>query len=180
MRRLLDNERGYSLGELLVVTAVLGLILGAVFTIQQQGQQSYVMGSNRVEAQQNTRVALELMTRELRTAQGMVTLGGSSDLTFLDQNNVQIQYQVSGTTLNRISDGTTNAVIGGVVSLTMTYCKVWDAVANSCTTTAATPADVNVIRLQLVARTEESVATGSLGDRRMTAESTVRLRNVNI
>ncbi len=180
MPERIRNERGFSLAELLVVTAVLGLILSAIVLIQQKGQQAYVMGSNRVEAQQNARVALDLMTRELRSAQAMVTLGSASDLTFLDQNNVQVRYQLSGANLNRTSGGTTTTIIGGAESLTMTYCKVWDAVSNSCTTTAGTPAAVTVIRIQLTAKTEEAAATNSFADRRSTVESAVRLRNVNI
>jgi prepilin-type N-terminal cleavage/methylation domain-containing protein len=179
MRRFLGNQRGFSLTELLVVTAVLGLIMSGVFLVQQKGQEAYTMGSNRIEAQQNGRFALDLMTGELRPAQSLVTLGSANNLTFRDQSDTQVQYQLSGTTLNRISGGTTTPIIGGVQSLTMTYCKVWNAVTNTCTTAAATPAEVTVIRIQLVAKTENPAATGSLGDQRMTVESTIRLRNVN-
>ena len=179
MRHILRDQRGFSLAELLMVTAVLGLVMAAVIAIQQKGQEVYTYGSNRIEAQQNARVALDLMTRELRSAQSIVTLGGAGDVTFRDQNNTEVQYQLSGTNLNRISGGTTATIIGGVQTLTMTYCAVWDAVTNACTTTAATPSAVTVIRVQLTARTEDTASTGSLGDRRMTVESAIRLRNVN-
>ena len=184
MRRLLRDQRGFSLAELLVVTAVLGFVMAAVIAIQQKGHEMYRYGTNRVEAQQNARVALDGLTRELRSAQQIVTLGGASDVTFLDQNSVQVQYQLSGTNLNRISGGTTATIIGGVVTppsppLNMTYCKVWNAVSNNCTTVAATAADVTVIRIELTARTEDAASTGSLGDRYMTVESTIRLRNIN-
>lgn len=179
MPRLFRNQRGFSLAELLVVTAVLGLVLSAVILLQQKGQQLYTFGSNRVEAQQNARVALELITRELRSAQQIVTLGSASDVTFLNQDGTQVQYQLSGANLNRISGGTTTTIIGGVVTLSMTYCATWNAVSNSCTTAAANGAAVKVIRVQLVAKTEDTATTGSLGDRRMTVESAVRLRNVN-
>lgn len=179
MPRLLRNQRGFSLAELLVVTAVLGLVLSAVIVLQQKGQQLYIYSSNRVEAQQNARVALDLMTRELRSAQQIVTLGSASDVTFLNQDSTQVQYQLSGANLNRISGGTTATVIGGVQTLAFTYCKVWNAVSNTCTTAAANGGEVTVIRVQLTAKTEDSVATGSLGDRRMTVESAIRLRNVN-
>ncbi|MBI3628285.1 MAG: prepilin-type N-terminal cleavage/methylation domain-containing protein [Candidatus Rokubacteria bacterium] len=64
----MTNERGFSLAELLVVVAVLALILTGVIALQQQGQIAYLMGSNRVETQQNARVAIALMTREIREA----------------------------------------------------------------------------------------------------------------
>ena len=179
MRQLVRDQRGFSLAEILVVTAVLGLVMAAVIAIQQKGLQVYTYGSNRIEAQQNARVALDIITRELRTAQSIVTLGGASDLTFLDQDSTQVQYQLSGTDLNRISGGTTATIIGGVQTLTMTYCAVWNAVSNTCTTAAASASAVTVIRVQLTARTEDTASTGSLGDRRATVETAIRLRNVN-
>ena len=62
----MTNERGFSLAGLLVVVAVLGFMLAGIIAIQQQGQLAYIMGSNRVEAQQNARVAVTLMSREIR------------------------------------------------------------------------------------------------------------------
>lgn len=179
MRRFLRDQRGFSLAELLVVTAVLGLVMAGVIAIQQKGQQVYTYGSNRVEAQQNARVALDIMTRELRSAQQILTLGGAGNLTFLNQDSIQVQYQLSGTNLNRISGGSTETLIGGVQALTMTYCAVWNASGNTCTTAAASAGAVKVILVQLTARTEDTASSGSLGDRRMTVESAIRLRNVN-
>jgi prepilin-type N-terminal cleavage/methylation domain-containing protein len=179
MRRLLRDQRGFSLAELLVVTAVLGFVMAAVIAIQQKGHEMYTYGTNRVEAQQNARVALDALTRELRSAQQIVTLGSASNVTFLDQNSVQVQYQLSGTDLNRTSGGTTATIIGGVQALTLTYCAVWNAVSNSCTTAAASASAVTVIRVELTARTEDAASTGSMGDRKTTVESAIRLRNVN-
>ena len=68
------DERGFTLAELLVVTAVLGLILAGVVLVQQRGQEAYLFGSHRVEVQQNNRSALELMVRELRSAQSVTAI----------------------------------------------------------------------------------------------------------
>ena len=65
------NERGFTLTELLVVMAVLGIVLAGVFVIQEQGTRSYLIGASRVEVQQNARTTLELMVRELRSAQSV-------------------------------------------------------------------------------------------------------------
>jgi len=60
------DERGFTLTELLTVLAVLALVLAAVVTIQQDALQAYITGSNKTEVQQNARVALERMAREIR------------------------------------------------------------------------------------------------------------------
>ena len=178
MRRIVTDQRGFTLAELLVVTAVLGIVLAGVMMIQQSGQQAYIMGSNRVETQQNARVALEDMTRELRSATNVTTLGSATDITFTDQNGVTIRYALSGTTLNRTQAATTTPLIGGVQSLAMVYCNVWNAVTNSCTTAAATPGVTHVVVIDLVTRTEENAATYSLANQRTTMRSVVKLRNL--
>lgn len=178
MRRIITEQRGFTLAELLVVTAVLGLVLTGVMMIQQSGQQAYVMGSNRVETQQNARVALEDMTRELRSATAVTTLGGATDVTFTDQNGVTIRYSLSGSTLNRTQAGTTTPLIGGVQSLSMTYCNVWNATTNSCTTAAGAANQTRVVVIDIVTRTEENAASYSMANQRTTMRSIVRLRNL--
>ena len=176
MRTVLRDQRGFTLAELLVVTAVLGMVLAGVMLIQQQGQQAYVMGSNRVETQQNARIALEEMTRELRSATAITALGSPTDITFTDQNGSSVRYAVSGTVLNRTS-GATQPVIGGVQSLAMTYCNVWNPTTNSCTTAAATPGATHVIVIDITTRTEENAASYSPANRQTTMRAVVRLRN---
>jgi prepilin-type N-terminal cleavage/methylation domain-containing protein len=166
-RTVLRDQRGFTLSELLVVAAVLGLILAGVVLVQQRGQEAYLFGSHRVEVQQNNRAALELMVKELRSAQSVTAIPSATDLTFRDQN---------GTT-NRISGGTTIPLIGGVQTLTMTYYSDWNGATNTGTTTA-TAASVRLIRLQLVTGTEDQVASSSPSNQRATMESVVRLRNI--
>ena len=123
MRHWLKNQRGFTLAELLIVTAVTGLVMGGVFVVQQGGQQAYLLGSNRVETQQNARVALDLMTRELRSAQSITTIVSSltsppaPDITFVDQD------QLCG-------QGYPGCVPG--VGNTMRYC--WSSTSTGCVT----------------------------------------------
>jgi type IV pilus assembly protein PilW len=61
-------EAGYSLVEVLVATAVMGLLMSATLSLLQSGLAAWGWGAGRVEAQQDLRAALERMARELREA----------------------------------------------------------------------------------------------------------------
>lgn len=183
MARAFRNARGFTLAELLVAMAVLGLILAGVFTLQQQGIQSYLTGASRVEVQQNARTALELMVREFRSAQSVTAVGGAGDVTFVTlvddpgPTPVTIRYQLLGTTLNRSINGVPAPLVGGVQTLTFTYFSAFDAATNTGTVTAL-PGSVRIIRIQIVTGTERPASVGSPGDQRATVESTVKLRNL--
>ena len=84
LERTVRDQRGFTLAELMVVMALTGLVLAGVFAIQQEGTNSYLMGAGRVETQQNARVALEQMVRELRSAESITALGSATDITFVD------------------------------------------------------------------------------------------------
>jgi prepilin-type N-terminal cleavage/methylation domain-containing protein len=180
--QLAHDQRGFTLTELLVVIAVLGMMLAGLVTVQMQGQQAYLIGSHRVEAQQNGRIALELMVRELRSATSVTAIPSATDITFvgLDPNNptgppITIRYWLSGAVINRTSPGVTTPLIGGVVTLNLTYSH-YDPLTNTVTPTADNTL-VNLVRVQLVTGTEESVASYSDSNQRATVEMLVRLRN---
>jgi prepilin-type N-terminal cleavage/methylation domain-containing protein len=176
MLPLARDQRGFSLAELLIVIAILGLMLSGLLAVQMQGQKAYLIGSHRVEAQQNGRVALELMVRELRSAQSVTFIPSATDMTFVDENGSIIQYQLTGSVLNRIMDGVTTPLIGGVVAFNLTYFSDYNGATNTGTTTAVA-GNVSSVRLRLVTGTEESVASYSDANQRATMEMLVRLRN---
>ena len=175
--RLTRNQRGFTLAELLIVIAILGLMLAGLLTVQMQGQTSYLIGAHRVEVQQNTRVALDLIIRELRSAQSVTAIPSASSITFVDENGVTVQYALSGTMINRTTGGVTTPLIGGAQAFILTYFSAFDGITNTGTTTA-TPASVRLIRVQFVTGTEQSVATYSAANQQATMETLVRLRNM--
>ena len=174
MRPWLLNQRGFTLAELLVATAIIGMVMAGVFIIQRQGQEVYLLGSSRVETQQNARVALDLMTRELRSSQSVTTLANATDITFVDQEGQTVRYAIVGTTLNRTVAGNTTPLIGGAETLTMTYC-LYDVARGKYTITTDV-SRVEVIKIRLRTKTEENAAAGSAGDQHAVMESTVKLR----
>ena len=66
--RACADQRGFTLAELLVAIAILGLIMLGVMTLLMTGNQSYLTGSNQAEAQAAVRAALERMTADIREA----------------------------------------------------------------------------------------------------------------
>jgi prepilin-type N-terminal cleavage/methylation domain-containing protein len=171
------SQRGFSLAELLVVCAVLGVLMTGLLVILSGGTSAYITGSSRVAAQQNGRVALEMMVRELRSAQSISAVTGPTDITFVNENGVTIRYQFSSETLNRIVAGTSTPLIGGVTSINFTCYSVFNNPIGTVTT-APTAASVVAIRIQLTTGPEVSVASHSDANQHATMESWVRLRNL--
>jgi prepilin-type N-terminal cleavage/methylation domain-containing protein len=70
-RRRLGAEHGYSLSEMLVVLAILGIILGALTQLFISGSTAQVDMTRRFEAQQNMRLALDKLRREIHCGSGV-------------------------------------------------------------------------------------------------------------
>jgi len=175
--RLARNQRGFTLVELLIVIAILGLMMAGLVAVQLQGQTSYLVGAHRVEVQQNTRIALDLIIRELRSAQSVTAIPSATSITFVDENGATVQYELSGTLINRTTGGVTTPLIGGAQTFNLKYFSAFSGVTNTGTTTVI-PASVRLVGVQIVTTTEQSVATYSAANQQATMESLVRLRNM--
>ena len=172
------NERGFTMAELLVASAVLGVIMLGVFTVQQQGLSAYQVGTARVEVQQNARAALETMFNEIRSARQVTAMGagcgtgpapggGATSISILDQNGVAVQYQRVGTNLQRNAD----VLIGGVESFQIwCYDFTW--------TPTATAGSVRSLHVRVRTQTELAVTATSGRNQHALMETRVRLRNL--
>jgi prepilin-type N-terminal cleavage/methylation domain-containing protein len=76
----MNNQRGFTLAEMLVVCAIVGLVMASLLGLMMQGQQAYWFGTTQVDGQQTVRVALERMAKEIREA-GYEPLPGETDPT---------------------------------------------------------------------------------------------------
>ena len=195
MKRFVRDTRGFTLAELLIVVAIVGFMMGALFTLQQQGQLAYLTGSARVEVQQNARFALDMMISDIRSALpvgatsqvvtaidancaagGPPATGGGTSISFTDQTGTAVTYALVGASCSTSGcdlqkNGTT--VIGGVQNL-----QIW--CYNNATPAAlnSTLANIREIRVQITTKTERGAAAGSPGDQHAIVESRVRFRNV--
>jgi prepilin-type N-terminal cleavage/methylation domain-containing protein len=62
------NEHGFTLVELLIVAAMLGMVMTALYSVYVSHQRSAYTSDETVEVQQNLRIAMDSISRDLRTA----------------------------------------------------------------------------------------------------------------
>jgi prepilin-type N-terminal cleavage/methylation domain-containing protein len=173
------NERGFSLAELLVVSAVLGMIMLGVFTVQRQGLSAYLVGAARVEVQQNARAGLDTMLNEVRSALAVTAVpagcgtgpvptgGGGTSISITEQGGTAVQYQLVGSDLQR--NGV--VLVGGVQAL-----RIW--CFDGADALTATAANVRTLQVQIATRTESAVTTTADRNQHAVMETRVRLRNL--
>jgi prepilin-type N-terminal cleavage/methylation domain-containing protein len=80
LRRLLADERGYSLLELLQVTIILGVVLAALTGLFVQASNAELDMNRRFQAQQQARVAVDRMRREIHCSSGITPTGTSTSI----------------------------------------------------------------------------------------------------
>lgn len=80
IRRLLACERGYTMIELLQVTAILGVVLTGLTVIFIQASNAQLDMNRRFQAQQSARIAIDKMRREIHCARAITPAGTSSSI----------------------------------------------------------------------------------------------------
>jgi len=81
LRRLLADERGYTLIELLQVTVILGVIMGALTTVFVRAMNAELEMNKRFTSQQEARIAVDKMRREVHCARLVSPAGASASIT---------------------------------------------------------------------------------------------------
>ena len=79
--RALRDERGYSLIEMLIVLSIMSVVMGALTTVFVQASNSELDMNNRFQAQQESRLALDKMRREVHCGSVATPAGSSSSVT---------------------------------------------------------------------------------------------------
>ena len=175
-----------TLADLLVSITVLAPLVGATLVTLEQGQQAWVVGAARVEAQQSARAALTWLANEIRAAgQGIGETGHAAIsvaeptrlVLHVDKNkdgviavsSETIVWRLDKEILRRDTGGGGQPVINGVRALTFAY---FDA-AGAPTTDAAS---VRTVHVSLSTRADHvrAASTAGLG---ATLSTEIRLRN---
>src|SRR5215204_5148689 len=67
-KRLLREEAGFTLAEMLVTTIIMIVVLFALYSIFDMSLRVFSVGNDKAEAMENARLGLEKMEREIRQA----------------------------------------------------------------------------------------------------------------
>lgn len=76
-RKLLTNKRGVTLIELLIVMAMLGVVMAAIYSLYSTHQKAAYTEDEVVEVQQNLRIAVDSVTRDVRMAGFLIPRTGA-------------------------------------------------------------------------------------------------------
>lgn len=127
MNRLnLKNQKSFSLIEMMIVVAVLGVIVLGLVTFFTGGTKSWVAGQYQLTAQRNARQAMDRMVREIREASEIIASSTSSiEINFNTPWNTDLKYSWSGDEGDPILRGT-NPLINDVQSLIFKYFDALD------------------------------------------------------
>ena len=196
------DQRGFTLAELLVAIAVVGLIMTGLLTFMMTGNQTYLTGSNQIEAQQAARVALARMVREIRGAGYNPTgaacppskncpIGGATGLDNLTATALMIQndtnnngtfeptervlYTLNGTDLQRqdFAPGGDATPQTIVGGIQALTFTYLDENGNL----TGKPKDVRSVQISLTTQPENQPATWQTGRVSVTMSDQIRLRN---
>jgi len=199
-----QTEHGFTLAELLVVCVVIAFVMGGLLIMLQTGAQSYLVGSNQVEAQQTARMAIAQMVREIRNAGYCPTCAGTPPFTaiasqtgtgFTVQNDWDGDGAINTTGTVTDADGNIHGeqIVYAFSSGTLTRQEVGvDASAvtlatgiNSLTltyqdstgATTGTAANIRTIVVALTAQPQNQPAATQQGRVLVTMTDSVRVRN---
>lgn len=116
LRLACRREHGYSLAELLVVCAVLGLVMAGVLTLHMTGTTVALSGQNKTEAQQGARGTL-LMEEDLRLAGYGFPANATANPVFVAASATAVTFWAD---LTNSSTTLSAAAAAGATTLTVT------------------------------------------------------------
>lgn len=97
-----NQNKGFSLIEMMVVVVILGLIVLGLVTFFTGGAKSWVAGQSQLEAQRNARQTMDIMVREIREA-SEVTTNNDTKIIFDTPwvTGITYEYELLSKTINR-------------------------------------------------------------------------------
>jgi len=90
-----ERERGFTLIEILISLAIVGIVMGAIYSTYYSQQKSYMVQEQVAEAQQNLRAALYYLEREIRMAGYDPTGGANAKILTAQPNTIRFTMDLT-------------------------------------------------------------------------------------
>jgi type IV pilus assembly protein PilW len=199
MSRVLFRNKGITLIELLIALVIGSILIAALYQTFIKQQKTYAVQDQVVEAQQNVRVAMDIIVRNVRmagynptgvtpnpfgftsaTANQIIFTGDFNGNGSLDEGET-IGFQLSGTNLRRWGVDGWQPLAENIESLSFLY-TLSDGTATSAPT-AAQLASIRMVKVTIRARTsveDPELGSGSSAYRRRELISSVKVRNMGL
>jgi prepilin-type N-terminal cleavage/methylation domain-containing protein len=118
IKRGAKDSRGFTLIEVMVATALAGIVVTAIAMLSYFTSRSFLAATNYTDMAMHSRMALDNMSRTIRQSR-QVTAYATNSISLLDANGNTIQYALDPATgsLVYVSGGTTNTYLTGCNSL---------------------------------------------------------------
>lgn len=165
------EKNGFTLIELIIVTALIGILTGVIALIFAVGLKTWSSGMGRANLRQDGNLAIEIMVRELSQAKSFTT-AQSSQVKFdadIDDDGIdeQITFAISGANLTRTVDGTAAVLISNLQAFDLLYRDLND-VSMAFPITGGDRDNIRIIIMSLIL---------NKGDETFTLSSSVYARN---
>jgi len=161
--KIRDTNKGFTLTELVMVIVIVGVIAGLFAPLISAALDSWFFTKTERDVLFSTRLAMNRMVREIRQIKDTSSINTftSAEFEFVDIDDNTINFQQSGTSLNRNSNELTDKLQnpGG---LTFTYLDSDGAVT-------AVSTSVRMVRIKLILTS---------GDSSITIQSLARFKRV--
>ncbi len=102
LRQLATDCRGMTLIEVLMTTVLLSVLLGAAYFLVNSTMHSWKKSEAQIAVQQDLRLVMDRLTRELRASAGIDELSARSHIVFKNPDNTKyIKYFLDGREIKR-------------------------------------------------------------------------------
>ena len=127
------HRRGYTLTELMIVVAIMGVLMSVGPVLMTQMQNFYLMTTARNDIQRDARASLDTMNRFLRQAKyGTIVIdtpssqGPYSRIRFLLVDNRYVEFRQSGNDLIQVVNNTSSTISKNLVYIAFTFPRTDD------------------------------------------------------
>jgi prepilin-type N-terminal cleavage/methylation domain-containing protein len=150
------RQTGFTLIEAIITMVIAAVVATIGATVMSTAFRNYFLGREIVQGSAQGTLALERMTRELRTIRSPadLTAMGLSAITFVDAEGKTIAYAQSGGSLTRSENGgAAQSLADNVSALTFSYLK------NDGKSAAGVPGEVWYITVAVTVTSQNTTTT---------------------